>query len=131
MFWVSEQRLVDQANTVRNNSSMNDLEIKELERNSAENDSYKEEERSADDTDNNLGEKLRDTLTALEADEEMGNLEEKEVTIIKEIEEVLERTQKDKLPALRDIPKQKLLQETAEVDKVLCKFKIHSITKTN
>ena len=131
MFWVSEQRLVDQANTVRNNSWMNDLEIKKLERNSAENDSYKEEERSADDTDNNLGEKLRDTLTALEADEEMGNLEEEEVTIIKEIEEVLERTQKEKLPALRDIPKQKLLQKTAEVDKVLCKFKIHSITKTN
>ena len=32
MFWVSEQRLVDQANTVCRNSWMTELEIKELER---------------------------------------------------------------------------------------------------
>ena len=51
--------------------------------------------------------------------------------IIKEIAEVLERTQKDKLSALRDVPKKKLLEETAKVDKTLCKFKPHSITKTN
>ena len=42
---------------------------------------------------------------------------------------MLER-QKDKLPALRDVPKE-VLEETAKVDKVLCKFKIHSIKKTN
>ena len=45
--------------------------------------------------------------------------------------QLLERRQKDKLPALRDIPKKKLLKETAKVDKALCKFKTHSITKTN
>ena len=44
---------------------------------------------------------------------------------------MLERTQKDKLPALRDKPKKKLLEETAKVDQVLCKFKTHSITSTN
>ena len=33
MFWVSEQRLVDQANTIRRNSWMTELEIEELERN--------------------------------------------------------------------------------------------------
>ena len=32
MFWVSEQRLVDQANTLRRNSWMTELEIEELER---------------------------------------------------------------------------------------------------
>ena len=32
MFWVSEQRLVDQANTVRKNSWMTELEIEQLER---------------------------------------------------------------------------------------------------
>ena len=32
MFWVSEQRLVDQANTIRRNSWMTDLEIEELGR---------------------------------------------------------------------------------------------------
>ena len=52
------------------------------------------------------------------------NLEEEEVAIIEKIAEVLERRQKDKLPAIRDIPKKKMLQETAKVDKVLCKFKI-------
>ena len=67
----------------------------------------------------------------MEADEEIGNLEEEEVTIIEEIAEVLERRQKGKLPALRDIPRKKLLEETAKFDKVSCKFKTHSITKTN
>ena len=47
MFWVSEPRLV----TIRGNSWMTDLE---MERNLAENNSYKEEERKADDTGNNL-----------------------------------------------------------------------------
>ena len=110
---------------------MTELEIDKLERNLAENDSYKEEERSADDTCSNLGEEVRDILTALEADEEIGNLEEEEVAIFEEIAGVLERRQKDKLPALRDIPTKELLEETAKVDKVLCKFKTHRITKTN
>ena len=44
MFWVSEQRLVDRANTICKNSWMTELEIEELERNLADNDSYKEEE---------------------------------------------------------------------------------------
>ena len=74
---------------------------------------------------------MRDILTALEEDEEIGNLEEEEVAIIGETVKVLERRQKDKLPALRDIPNKKLLEETAKVDKVLCKFKTRSITKTN
>ena len=56
MFWVSEQRLVDQANTIRRNIWMTVLEIEELERNLAENDSYKEKERRDDDTGSNLGE---------------------------------------------------------------------------
>ena len=36
MFWVSEQRLVDQTNTIRRNSWMTELEIEELKRNFAE-----------------------------------------------------------------------------------------------
>ena len=32
MIWVSEQILVDQANTIRRNSQMTELEIEELER---------------------------------------------------------------------------------------------------
>ena len=114
MSWLSEQRLVDQANTIRNNGWMTELEIEELERKFAENDSYKEEESGTDDTGNNV-EEVRAILTALETDEEIGNLE---VDIIEEIAEVLERRQKEKLPALRDIPKKKLLEETAKIDKV-------------
>ena len=71
MFWASEQRLVDQANTICRNSWMTELEIEELERDLAENDSCKEEERSADDTGSNLGEEVRYILTALEADDEI------------------------------------------------------------
>ena len=69
-------------------------------------------------------------MTALEADEEISNLEEDEVALLEKIAEVLERREKDKLPALREKPKKKL-EETAKVDKVLCRFKTHSITKTN
>ena len=42
-----------------------------------------------------------------------------------------DRGRKHKLPALRNVPKKKLLEKTAKVDKVLSKFKTHSITKTN
>ena len=109
---------------------MTELEIAELERNLAENDSYNKEERSAAEIGGNLGEEVRDVLTALEADEEISNLEEEEVIIIEEIAEALERIQIDKLPALRDIAKKKLLEKTAKVDKYFCKFKTR-ITKTN
>ena len=92
---------------------MTELEIKELERNLiwTENDSCKEEDRSGY-TGSNLGEEVRDIwqifdLRALEADEETGNLVEEEVAIIEEIVEVLERRQKDKLPAFGNIPKKK------------------------
>ena len=38
MFWVPEQRLVDQRNTILRNSWMTELKIEELERNLAESD---------------------------------------------------------------------------------------------
>ena len=66
---------------------------------------------------------MKNILTALEADKETSNFEEKEVAIITGIAEAFERRQKDKLLALRDVPKKKLLEETAKVDKVLSKFK--------
>ena len=78
-----------------------------------------------------MGEEVRDILTALEVYEEIGNLEEEQLDILEEIAEALVRKQKDKLPALRGVPKKNLLEETAKVDKVLCKIKTHSITKTN
>ena len=46
-FWVSQEKLVDEANIIHKNSCMTELEIEELERNLAENDTCKEKERSA------------------------------------------------------------------------------------
>ena len=40
---------------------------------------------------------------------------------------MIERVRKDKLPALRNVPKKKLLEETAKVDKVLRKFKTQKL----
>jgi len=133
MFWVSEQRLVDQANTIRRNSWMTELEIEELERNIVGNDSISVEEGGVVDNaiEEDIGEGVQEVLTELVAEEVTDSLDEEEVAIIEEIAEVLEGGKKDKLPALRDVSKKKLLEETAKVDKVLCKFKTHSITKTN
>ena len=131
MFLLSEQRLVDQENSICRNSWMTELEKEELERNLAENDSYKEKETSDNDTGSSLGEVVRDVVTLLEADEETGNFKGEEVAIIEKIAQISERRQKGKLPAPRDIPKQKLLEETAKVDKGLCKFETHSLTKNN
>ena len=52
----------------------------------------------------------------MDSDEEIGNLEREEVAIIVEIAEVLERRQKDKLPAL-DVQWLKDLQREVNVTK--------------
>ena len=132
MFWVSEQRLVDQANTIRRNSWITELEIEELERKVTESDSViAAEVRSSEALPDQVGEDRRNVLPEMGAEEQADNLDEEEVAIVMEIAEVIEEGRKDKLPALRNVPKKKLLEETAKVDKVLSKFKTHSITKTN
>ena len=67
----------------------------------------------------------------MKAEEQADSLDKEEVAIVMEIVEVIEKERKDKLPALRNVPKKKLLEETAKVDKVLSNFKTHSITKSN
>ena len=67
----------------------------------------------------------------MEAEEQADSLDDEKVAIVMEIAEVIEKGRKDKVPAFRNVPKKKLLEETANVDKVLSKFKTHSITKTN
>ena len=84
MFWVSQQRLVYRTNTTSRNSWIAELELEELERNLAENYSYHDEERSADDTCNNLGEEVRYILVALEADwEVLAILRKKRLPLLK------------------------------------------------
>ena len=132
MFWVSEQRLVDQANTIRRNSWLTELEIEKLERKVTGSDGViVEEARSVEALPDHVREDVRNVLPEMGAEEQADSLDEEEVAIVIEIAEVIEMGRKDKLPALRNVPKKKLLEETAKVDKVLSKFKTHSITKTN
>ena len=65
---------------------------------------------------------MRNVLMEMGAEEQADSLDEKEVAIVVEIEEVIERGRKNKLPALRNGLKMKLLEETAEVDKVVSNF---------
>ena len=74
---------------------------------------------------------VRNVLPEMGAEEQADSLDEEEVAFVMEIAEVIERGRKDKLPALRNLSKKKLLGETAKVDKVLSKFKTHSTAKTN
>ena len=66
---------------------------------------------------------MRNVLPEMAAEEQADSLDEKEAAIAMEIAEVIESGRKDKLPALRNVPKKKLLEETAKVDNVLSKFK--------
>ena len=83
MFWVSEERLVNQANTIRRNSWITELEIEELERNLSNNDGYKEKERSDDDTDSNLGEEVGDIVTASKQMRRLAILKKKRLPLLK------------------------------------------------
>ena len=63
MFWVSEQILVDQANAIRRNSWMTELEIEELERKATGSDSViVEKVRSVEALPDYVGEDVRNVL---------------------------------------------------------------------
>ena len=62
MFWVSEQRLVDHANTIHRNSWMAELEIKELERKVTGSDKVIGEETSVEALSDHVGEDVRNVL---------------------------------------------------------------------
>ena len=66
---------------------------------------------------------MRNVLPEMGAEEQADSLDEGEVVIVMEIAEVIERGRKDRLPAPRNVPNKKLLEETTKVDKVLSKFK--------
>ena len=118
------QRLVDQGNTIYRNSWMAELEIEELERKVSGSDSVIEEEaKSVEALPDHLGEDMRNVLPEMAAEEQADSLDEEEAAIAMEIAEVIESGRKDKLPALRNVPKKKLLEETAKIDNVLSKFK--------
>ena len=105
MFWVSEQRLVNQASTVCRNSWMTELEIEELERKVTVSDSViAAEARSVEVLPDQVGKNRRNVLPEMGAEEQTDSVDEEEVTIVMEIAEVIESGRKDKLPAFRKVP---------------------------
>ena len=87
MFWVSEQRLVDQANTIRRNSWMTELEIEEQERKVTGSYSVIEEARSVKVLPDHVGEDVRNILPEIESEEQADSLDEKVIAIVMEITE--------------------------------------------
>ena len=77
----------------------------------------REEEKSVEALPDHV-EDVRNVLPEMGAEEQADSLDEEEVAIVMEIAEVIERGRKDRLPALRNVRKKKLLEETAKVDKV-------------
>ena len=119
------------ANTIRRNSWMTELDIEELERKvTGSNSVIVEEARSIEALRGHAGD-VRNVLPEMGREEQADSLDEEEVAIVMEVAEVVERGTKDRLLALRNVQKEKLLEETAKVDKVLSQFKTDSITKTN
>ena len=90
-----------------------------------------EEARSVEALADHVGEDVTNVLPEMGAEEQADSLDQEEVAMVLEIAEVIERGRKEKLPALRNVPKKKLLEKTAKVDKVLSKFKTYSTIKTN
>ena len=70
MFWVSEQRLVDQANAIHRNRWMTELEMEELERKvTGSNSIIVEEARSVEALPGHVGKDVRNVLPELGAEE--------------------------------------------------------------
>ena len=87
---------------------MTELEIEELERKVTGSDSViVEEARSVEALPDHVGEDVRNVLPEMGAEEQADSLDKEEVAIVMEIAEVIERARKDKLPALRNVPKKK------------------------
>ena len=80
MFWVSEQRLVYQANNIRKDSWMTELEIEEMERKVTESDIVLvEEAKSVEALPDHAGEDVRNLLPEMGAQEQTDSLDEQDV----------------------------------------------------
>ena len=83
VFWVSEQKLVDQANTICRNSWMNELEIEQLEWKVTGSDSaIVEEARKVEALPDHVGENLRNVLPEMGAEEQADGLDEKRLPLL-------------------------------------------------
>ena len=111
---------------------MTELEIEELERKITGSDSViVEGTRSVEALPDHVGEDVGNVLPEMGAKEQANSLNEEEVAIFMEIAKLIEWGRKHRLPTLRNVPKKKLLEETAKVVNVLSEFKTQNITKIN
>ena len=111
MLWVSEQRLVDQAKTICRNSWMTELEIEELDRKVTGSDSViPAEARRVEALPEQVGEDKRSVLPDVAAEEQAGSLDEEVVVIAMAIPEMIDKGSKDKLSALRNVPKEEIIR---------------------
>ena len=95
---------------------MTELEIEQSKRKVTGSDSViVEETRRVEALPDHVGEDVRNILPEMRAEKQADSLDEEEVVIVFEIAEVIERGRKEKLPALRNVPNKKLLEETAKV----------------
>ena len=62
---------------------------------------------------------MRNALPEMGAEKQAHSLDEEKIAIIPDIAEVIDRGRKDSLPALSNVPKTKLLEESTKVDKVV------------
>ena len=96
---------------------MIELETEELEGKVTGSDSViVKEAGSAEVLPDHVGEYMRNILLEMGAEEQANGVHEEEVAIVRKIAEVIERGREDKLPAVRNLPKKKLLEDTAKVD---------------
>ena len=83
---------------------MTELEMEDLERKVTGSDSVIVEEARSVEADH-IGQDMRNVLLETGAEEQPDSPDEEAVAIVMEIAEVIERGRKDKLPALRNVPK--------------------------
>ena len=97
---------------------MTELEIEELKRKVTGSDSViVEQARSVEALSDHVGEDVRNVFPNMGAEKKADSLDEEQVSIVMKIAEVIERGRKDKLLALKNVPKKKFLDETTKVDK--------------
>ena len=83
IFWVSEQRLVDQTNTIRRNSWMTELEIEDLERKVTRSDSViAADTRSVEALPDQVGEDVRSVLPEMGPEEQTNSLDEERLPLL-------------------------------------------------
>ena len=81
MFWISEERLVDQANTIRKNSWMTELEKEDPERKINGSDSIKVEEARKDEAlPGHAGEDVRNVFSEMGTEQQADSLDKEEVS---------------------------------------------------